>query len=137
MARCAAVARDGLELSSCDYFNAIGERHNPEQAKRYAELSEQARAVADMLADHVAGADDGHRAAWLVLDWHCGYVERISTALAAIADGDDARAKSAWSRFLDYIRRGEIDVQPQLDVYRVIEVARNYAGFSPKQGFRE
>lgn len=125
------------ELSSCDYFNAIGERHNPEQAKRYAELSEQARAVADMLADHVAGADDGHRAAWLVLDWHCGYVERISAALAAIADGDDARAKSAWSRFLDYIRRGEIDVQPQLDVYRVIEVARNYAGFSPKQGFRE
>ncbi|PAU69845.1 hypothetical protein B1400_0380 [Bifidobacterium italicum] len=125
------------ELSSCDYFIAIGERHDPEQAKRYAELSEQARAVEDTLVNHVVSADDGHRAAWLVLDWHRGYVERISTALAALANGDEIRAKAAWSRFLDYIRRGEMDVQPQLDVYRVIEVARNYAGFSPKDGFQK
>ena len=38
--------------------------------------------------------------------------------------------KFFWRDFMDFIRRNEEKIQNNLDVYRVIEVAKNYAGFS-------
>nr|WP_248898500.1 hypothetical protein [Gardnerella vaginalis] len=46
-----------------------------------------------------------------------------------ISCGHNEQAQQYWYEFLDFIRREENNIQPNLDVYRVIEVAKNYAGF--------
>ncbi|WP_276927811.1 hypothetical protein, partial [Faecalibaculum rodentium] len=58
------------------------------------------------------------------------YVQKLGSAMQAIAEGDRRYAQILWEDFLDYIRRSEDEIQQNLDVYRVIEVAKNYAGFT-------
>ncbi|WP_346347593.1 tyrosinase family protein [Gardnerella vaginalis] len=66
---------------------------------------------------------------WLILSWHREYVKKLSQALREISCGHNEQAQQYWYEFLDFIRREENNIQPNLDVYRVIEVAKNYAGF--------
>ena len=53
----------------------------------------------------------------------------LTTALEEKAAGNEEAAQRAWKEVLNYIRLHENEIQPSLDVYRVIEVAKNYAGF--------
>ncbi len=38
-------------------------------------------------------------------------------------------AETAWRNFIDFIKLHEKEYQQELDVYRITEVATNYAGF--------
>mgnify|MGYP001624196260 FL=1 len=51
-------------------------------------------------------------------------------ALAALAQGEENRAQQQWNAVMDHIRRHEMEFQPYLDVYRVLEVATKYTGFT-------
>ncbi|HGA1361643.1 TPA: DUF4838 domain-containing protein, partial [Streptococcus suis] len=66
---------------------------------------------------------------WRQLGYHREYVIKLANALYLMASGDYLDGQIQWRDFLDYIRNHESDFQPYLDVYRIIEVAKNYAGF--------
>lgn len=63
------------------------------------------------------------------LGYHREYVIKLAPALAHLSEGEYERVQYKWRDVLDYIRRNEEKIQKNLDVYRVIEVATNYAGF--------
>lgn len=64
-----------------------------------------------------------------LLDYHAGYGVRLGKALTALAAGNAQDADLLFTDFCDFIRRNETSMQPNLDVYRVIEVATKYTGF--------
>lgn len=64
--------------------------------------------------------------------YHREYVIKLASALSCLSEGEYERAQYEWRDFLDYIRRNEDKTQKNLDVYRVIEVATNYAGFQSR-----
>ena len=117
------------ELSSCDYFNAIGSRQDPVMADRYAQAVKEADGFLDVIEAHIASCEGPVKREWVLLSHHRTYVLHLAGALRALAAGDGDEADYLWHGFLDFIRRNEQLNQPNLDVYRVIEVAKNYAGF--------
>lgn len=115
--------------SSCDYFNAIGERLNPVLSARYATAVHLANERLTLIAENTAQAAAFHKQQWLQLGYHREFVMKLGKALELLSQGQEERAQNQWKDFLDYIRRNELQIQENLDVYRIIEVAKNYAGF--------
>lgn len=58
----------------------------------------------------------------------------MAEALHLMAGGNHLQGQIVWRDVLDYIRNHEMEFQQNLDVYRIIEVAKNYAGFSLEYG---
>lgn len=117
------------DYSSCDYFNSIGDRQNAELSMKYNISSKLAFNFINILEENVAKNYGIKRDAWRQLGYHREYVIKLANALYLMASGDYLDGQIQWRDFLDYIRNHESDFQPYLDVYRIIEVAKNYAGF--------
>ena len=130
----AAEARDALErlsaLSSADYFNGIGPRQDAALAARFRRAADAAEALRALAAEKQTLCTDLHKIAWQLLDYHAGYCRLMVEALAALAQGEENRAQQQWNAVMDHIRRHEMEFQPYLDVYRVLEVATKYTGFT-------
>ncbi len=116
--------------SSCDHFNKIGSRENETLAGRYHIAVNTADNFAPFIKRHILDETGYPKSQYLALSWHRRYVMLIAAAMKQIALGNKREAQRLWEEFLDFIRRGEDEIQPMLDVYRVIEVAKNYAGFT-------
>ncbi|ADE30660.1 conserved hypothetical protein [Streptococcus suis GZ1] len=117
------------DYSSCDYFNSIGDRQNAELSMKYNISSKLAFNFINTLEENVAKNNGIQRDAWRQLGYHREYVVKLANALHLMASGDHLDGQIRWKDFLDYIRNHEPDFQQYLDVYRIIEVAKNYAGF--------
>lgn len=115
--------------SSCDYFNAIGDRINPTLSARYATAVHLANERLTMISKNTIQTNSLQKKQWIQLGYHREFVMKLGKALELISQGQDERAQSQWKDFLDYTRRNELQIQENLDVYRIIEVAKNYAGF--------
>lgn len=115
--------------SSCDHFNAIGDRQNKEMAKKYHDASKEAQEALFMIEANCIETQGHQKEEWKQLSWHRQYTMRLSKALEHIATGHMNEADLEWHDFLDFIRRSEPMIQRNPDIYRVIEVAKNYAGF--------
>lgn len=118
------------QYSSCDYFNAIGPRVAPELSLRYQTATYLAQGSLSLIEKNAQEKTGIVKTQWLQLGYHREYTEKLSKALALLSEGHYQPAQSAWRDFLDFIRRNEENFQPNLDVYRIIEVAKNYAGFT-------
>lgn len=116
-------------MTSCDHFNAIGDRIDPELVLRYHTAFHTAKNALPMIRKNIIHTDGLQKKQWKLLDLHRTYVILLSQALRGIASGDAQEAQSMWQSFLNWIRLHENEIQPELDVYRVVEVAKNYAGF--------
>lgn len=116
-------------FSSCDYFNAIGERLNPVLSDRYGVCVNLCREIVSLIEENTANVSGHQKVEWKNLGYHREYVEKMAEALGLISAGKHVDAQRKWREVLDFIRRNEMDFQQNLDVYRVIEVAKNYAGF--------
>lgn len=66
---------------------------------------------------------------WEHLDYHSEYCILLAQALLFLSEGNTSEAEAAWKTFTHYICSQECKFQKALDVYRVIEVSTNYAGF--------
>lgn len=117
------------EYSSCDYFNAIGDRQDADLAGKYEISSRLAFSFVNTLEENITAHHGLQREAWRQLGYHRAYVVKLAHALHLMASGNHLEGQIYWRDVLDYIRNHELDFQPHLDVYRVIEVAKNYAGF--------
>ena len=67
-----------------------------------------------------------------MLDYHRQAYSKLAKALALLAEDQAVAAEQEWNNFVDFIKFNEATYQPYLDVYRIIEVATNYAGFKYK-----
>lgn len=117
------------EYSSCDYFNSIGDRQDADLAVKYEISSRLAFSFVNILEENITNHYGIQREAWRQLGYHREYVVKLAHALHLMASGNHLEGHLYWRDVLDYIRNHETDFQPHLDVYRVIEVAKNYAGF--------
>lgn len=115
--------------SSCDHFNKIGSRENADLAGRYQIAFNTANNFAPWIKRHILDEKGYPKSQYKALSWHRRYVMLLASAMKQIALGNTREAQQLWEEFLDFIRRGEDEIQPMLDVYRIIEVAKNYAGF--------
>lgn len=118
------------QYSSCDHFNAIGPRVAPDLKLRYQTAIYLAQGSLPLIEKNTQEKTGVVKAQWLQLGYHREYTEKLGKSLALLSEGRYQPAQLAWRDFLDFIRRNEENFQPNLDVYRVIEVAKNYAGFT-------
>lgn len=118
-------------LSDTDYWNNHGPRCQHALAERYR----QAARLAEEFKEQIPLASkEIWRENWEYLDFHCQYTALLAGALEQLCMGDREEADRRFADFCDYIRHEEQRRQSRLDVYRVIEVATKYTGFSmPKR----
>lgn len=116
-------------LSSCDYFNGLGERENADLSVAYQEAVTLAKDQLSLIEVQIIATALTQKEDWLQLAHHRDYVMKLGQALHFMSAGDTEKSLKEWHNFLDYIRRNEQQFQSHLDVYRVTEVASNYAGF--------
>lgn len=116
-------------LSSCDYFNAIGPRIDVKKYKNYSKVCKVVEEFSETIKENIMDKKGTQKDFWKVLSYHGKYSKLISKGLAHLCIGEEEEAQEMWERFLHYIRFNEPMFQEVLDVYRVIEVAKNYAGF--------
>lgn len=117
------------ELSDTDYFNGHGPRLQPEKAERYSQIAQTAAAFALDL-ESLRSPQPQAQQHWDFLSFHAQYTMLLSRALEALCLGHTEEANRLFAAFCDYICRQEMRWQPRLDVYRVIEVAGKYTGFT-------
>lgn len=115
--------------TSCDHFNAIGERVDDVLATRYQIAVNLAADFLPVIEKNATELTGPQKAEWKQLGYHREYVIKLAGSLQLLSEGKNSCAQRSWRDFLDFIRRNELAVQQNLDVYRVIEVAKNYAGF--------
>lgn len=117
-------------LTSCDYFNGIGPRFNPEQAARYKEVQFLSGEFHLYIRQRLDTAEPFRKIFFSLLDYHTEYCILITKALEAQAAGRVSEVPELWNTFMNFIRMHEPEFQPYLDVYRVLEVGTKYTGFS-------
>ena len=117
------------EYSSCDYFNAIGDRLNTELSIKYKISNNLANEFLSEIEKNTEAVSGLQKEQWRQLGFHREYVCKLSKALQLLCEGNNELGQRQWRDLLDFIRRNEPYIQNNLDVYRVIEVAKNYAGF--------
>lgn len=66
---------------------------------------------------------------WKLLRYHARYTTRLAEAVQYLAEGDGRKAMEKWEDMREYICRQEPEYQAYLDVYRLLDVTRNYTGF--------
>lgn len=120
-------------LSSSDYFNKIGSRINAQLAAQYQGCVSEAVAILLVVIKGLKDSQASQHENWRVLAYHRQAVIKLATALGLQASGKQAKAEEAWIDFQDFIKLHEANFEPYLDVYRIIEVATNYAGFKYRE----
>lgn len=125
----AAYLTEISNLSSPDYFNAIGPRLNEDMAKKYQKIVSLADNFLNVVISNLSTKKGVEHHNWSILAYHREVVHQLANALSLIASGKNDEAEMAWRNFVDFIKLHEKEYQQELDVYRIIEVATNYAGF--------
>lgn len=116
--------------SSCDYFNGIGPRYDKALAVQFDNGINYIEKNYTLVQQTIPQNTTLHKQAKKILDYHSRYSLLLLKALYALASGDTINLKEQWQSFMDYIRKEELSFQPYLDVYRVLEVATKYTGFT-------
>lgn len=117
-------------LCNCDYFNGKGSRQNSAISEDMKHLEETARAFSSVCREQNPDVlTPVQRLFWKHLDYHREYCILLSKALSYLAEDKTTEAREAWKTFTHYICSQEDNFQKALDVYRIIEVSTNYAGF--------
>ncbi len=115
------------ELYNADYVMGMGKPQNPDMAKRFEAVlrlaDEFAPTIEAALAD---GLSPVERRFWEELAYHRDYLTTFTHALLKRAKGEDPTAD--YHAFADLVRRMEPRFQQSLDVYRVLQVTRNFTG---------
>ena len=108
-------------LCSCDYVNAKGPRVNIEVSDNMRKIHEWCKEWRPRL----------HRKTgrhWEVLVHHNQHIQLLSKALELFAKGDKEGASQIWGEMRKYVCLAESQFQAELDVYRMINITRDYTG---------
>ncbi len=113
------------ELYDADYVMGAGGPLNQDMANRF----ERVLSLVDEFAPTIEEALSGELSAvkrrfWEELSYHKDYMITLTRALLKRAKGEDSVAE--YRAFADLVRRMEPRFQQSLDVYRVLQVTRNF-----------
>lgn len=117
------------QYSSCDYFNSIGDRQDADLSNRYMVSHLLSKNFMDIIEENIVSSVGTQKYEWRQLSYHRTYVVKMAYALYCMTSGNYQKAQILYRDILDYIRNTESLFQPHFDVYRVIEVSKNYTGF--------
>ncbi len=118
------------ELCDCDYFNGKGSRENKTVQENMVKLKKVLLNFKENRKTHPATPQSDITDIFCKhLDYHNEYCILLTNALYYLSGGEQENTQKAWKDFHDFICSHELDFQKALDVYRVIEVSTNYAGF--------
>lgn len=123
---CQSYFQNISNLFSCDYFNGIGPRRNPEQAHKYLEAVH----IAEDFLKNLSLLKDNSNYFIKKLYFHTKYVKLLGKALYYLALNESTIAQTYYEEFTRLIQSHESDFQEAFDVYRIIEVSTKYTGFS-------
>lgn len=119
------MVREYLEgisnLCSCDYVNAKGPRRNPLIADNMKKIHEWCK----LWESKIQGRNGRH---WEVLIHHNKYIQLLSRAIELFAGGKEDEASLIWGEMRKYVCLEEHKFQAELDVYRMINITRDYTG---------
>ena len=116
-------------LSRCDYVNGKGARADEDMARRMTRVSELCASFCAQAPEHGPQTDECVAGFLSRLDYHAQVAWLFSSALAHLAKGEHEQAHKRYDALCGFIRAHEIEQQPWLDVYRIIEVTQKYTGF--------
>ncbi len=126
------TARDYLfglsDLEAADYINGNGPRVDPAMAARFEAMLDLTRRYEGRIRELFAGSRGVSRGYWERLQYLTEYVKLFAGALLALASGDAPESRRLYGEFAKFIRENELNFQPWLDVYRVLEVTGKYTG---------
>lgn len=125
--RAAAFLERLSSFSDTDYFNDHGPRYQPALAENFRKV----RALAQNFREEIPIlCSPRWQKNWEYLDFHCQYCALLAQALEELCQGHREAADRHFAAFCAFIRGQELTRERRLDVYRVIEVATHYTGFS-------
>ncbi len=128
-------ARDCLsrlsELSGPDYLNGKGPRRDPAMAQRFERLEALCVRFHGELERRAPAEDAVREGFWARLERHLEASALLARAMAALARGEEDRARGLWEDLRDLVCQREAALQPWLDVYRLLEVTEKYTGLGP------
>lgn len=117
------------DLSDTDYVNGHGPRKQPEKKTQFHQIAETALAfLMDM--DELHPHNPKFERQWEMLKFHGRYCILLSYALGELCQGNQEAADQYFRELYQFLWEHELEYQPYLDVYRVIEVSTKYTGFS-------
>ena len=116
------------DCCNCDYFNGKGARVDPAYARKLAELEQ---ILQQFILPPAKRSADPRDHFWHLLAHHNRYTTLLAQAVRLLCQGQTDEANRAFARFRECICAAEEAWQPDLDVYRITEVALHYTGFCP------
>ncbi len=119
------------EKEVCDYVNGIGPRRNEEAAQRLSDVLDICADWQERLSDRNPEDDPVQEGFWHRLHLHLEMVSFLARSLHSLASGHEENARREWCVFRDWVCGRELEIQPWLDVYRLLEVTEKYAGLGP------
>lgn len=131
------IVSDYLErlsrLSDTDYFNGHGPRVQPEKQNAFQQIAQTAQAFLQTIEQPQVQETlpEPYRPQWEFLRFHGRYCILLAQALEQLCMGNQTTADEKFQAFCTYIQSCELKIQRRLDVYRIIEVATKYTGFTP------
>ena len=140
-----SYGQDGLSLLpllqkisfafNTDYWNHVIPHYQPWYKSQLKDVADYADQLEKLIADHSnrqksRPVSDTSLSAqifhWQILSYLPEYLRLTADCLSAKADGNGEEAAIAFRRFQDYVCRQELNLQPMLDVFRLLNLARNY-----------
>lgn len=116
--------------SSCDYLNGKGERINPAVVQSMKEIQQYCQKIQPTISKHYDSSfKQWENLFWKRLDYHCQYILYLSQAISNLASGNRTDSYKNWLAMQKFIGQNELEYQPYLDVYRILEVTEKYTGF--------
>lgn len=109
-----------------DYWNGKLDPVQPEIARRLAGVDALADDLDALCREALLqkGLQPSQRSAWQQLSCLPQYVRLFAAALGAKASGRSSRAE--YRRFAEYLQQKELELQPVLDVYRLLRLCNEY-----------
>lgn len=111
-------------LSDIDYWHARKEWYMPELAENFHKIEKVVKDFEVVINENIEINKDAVKKSWEYLKYHMNYSILFSKSMAEKCKGNDEKANEFWTEFVNYIRQIELNVQPVLDVYRIVQIAR-------------
>lgn len=120
-----------------DYWNHVISHHQPWYADQLGVVASYAnqleaitghalRSLDPSLEDQADSLCLAYYQNWKILSYLPEYLRLMSQALAAKASGQGQAALSAFQALEHYVRKNEYNLQPVLDVFRLLNLGHNY-----------
>lgn len=121
---CKAYLMKISEIFDMDYWHLGGGGINEAYSKKVLEAIEVVEAFKEVANAHQNHSHPTEKLSWKYIAYHLEYTTLFAKALSAKAAGEEALANTYWSAFAQYLNENEDELQPALDVFRILNIGR-------------